>query len=335
MVTYKESGVDISAGEETIRRIKPLVRSTFTEGVLVDIGSFGAFFAPPWQEFREPVIVASVDGVGTKLAVAAACSRHDTVGQDLVNHCVNDIAVCGAVPMFFMDYFATGRLDPDRTVSVIEGFTIACRENGCALIGGEMAEMPGMYSADDYDIAGTIVGIVDRRRIVDGAGIEDGNVIVGLPSTGLHTNGYSLARKVLFSKFDVKDAPEELGGETIGDALLRVHRSYLKPIRRLVENDLVSGLAHITGGGIEGNTRRIIPEGLAVDIDWGSWERPAIFRLIQDLGHVPEADMRATFNLGIGFVAVMRHDLLDNVLALLKNMGERPLVIGNVTSSGA
>jgi len=237
--------------------------------------------------------------------------------------------------MFFMDYFAAGRLDPDRTVSVIEGFTIACRENGCALIGGEMAEMPGMYSGDDYDVAGTIVGMVDKRRIVDGAGIDDGSVIVGLPSTGLHTNGYSLARRVLFSKFDVTDAPEELQGETIGEALLRVHRSYLKPIRRLVEEDMVSGLAHITGGGIEGNTRRIIPEGLAVDIDWGSWERPAIFRLIQDLGQVPEADMRATFNLGIGLVAVVRDQLLDDALALLKDMGEGPLVIGTVTSGGA
>ncbi len=235
MATYKEAGVDISAGEDTVRRIKPLVRSTFTEGVLTDIGAFGAFFAPPWRQYDDPILVSSVDGVGTKLAVAVACDRHDTVGQDLVNHCVNDIAVCGATPLFFMDYFAAGSLDPERTVSVIEGFATACRENGCALIGGEMAEMPGMYRVDDYDVAGTIVGMVDRSEIVDGSTISDGDVLIGLPSTGLHTNGFSLARHVLLSRFDVHDKPEELGGESVGEVLLRVHRSYLGVIRRLLE----------------------------------------------------------------------------------------------------
>ncbi|MGA7306457.1 MAG: phosphoribosylformylglycinamidine cyclo-ligase [Rhodothermales bacterium] len=330
MATYKEAGVDISAGEDTVRRIKPLVRSTFTEGVLTDIGAFGAFFAPPWRQYDDPILVSSVDGVGTKLAVAVACDRHDTVGQDLVNHCVNDIAVCGATPLFFMDYFAAGSLDPERTVSVIEGFATACRENGCALIGGEMAEMPGMYRVDDYDIAGTIVGMVDRSEIVDGSTISDGDVLIGLPSTGLHTNGFSLARHVLLSRFDVHDKPEELGGESVGEVLLRVHRSYLGVIRRLLEQRLAVGFSHITGGGIAGNTRRILPDGLEIDVQWDAWERPAIFRLIQELGSVPESDMRSTFNLGIGLVAVVPVDRAAGAEALLRAAGEEPIIIGRI-----
>jgi len=330
MATYKEAGVDISAGEETVRRIKPLVRSTFTDGVLTDIGAFGAFFAPDWRKFDDPVLVSSVDGVGTKLAVAVACERHDTVGQDLVNHCVNDIAVCGAVPLFFMDYFAAGRLDADRTVAVIEGFTTACRENGCALIGGEMAEMPGMYRAQDYDVAGTIVGMVDRNAIIDGTDISEGDVLIGLPSTGLHTNGYSLARHVLFSRFDVHDRPPDLEGASVGEELLRVHRSYLGPIRRLVDDGLVSGLAHITGGGIEGNTRRIVPDGLALKLNWDTWSRPAIFNLIQEKGSVPEGDMRSTFNLGIGLVAVVPLRQAPVAMEVLRSAGESPVAIGEV-----
>lgn len=330
MATYKEAGVDISAGEETVRRIKPLVRSTFTEGVLTDIGAFGAFFAPAWRQLADPVLVSSVDGVGTKLAVAVACDRHDTVGQDLVNHCVNDIAVCGAVPLFFMDYFAAGRLDPDRTVAVIEGFATACRRNGCALIGGEMAEMPGMYRAEDYDLAGTIVGIVDRGAIIDGREITAGSVLIGLPSTGLHTNGYSLARHVLFSEYGVADKPPVLGGASLGEVLLRVHRSYLDPIRLLLDKGLVSGLAHITGGGIAGNTRRILPESLALDIDWNSWERPPIFRLIQETGDVPESDMRSTFNLGVGLVAVVPSAKASLALDVLRASGEQPAEIGKI-----
>lgn len=332
MVTYKESGVDISAGEETVRRIKPLVRSTFTKGVLTDIGAFGAFFAPPWRDYRDPVLVSSVDGVGTKLAVAVACGKHDTVGQDLVNHCVNDIAVCGAVPLFFMDYFAAGHLDPERTVAVIEGFTVACRENGCALIGGEMAEMPGMYSGDDYDVAGTIVGIVERDEILDGSDVKEGDVLIGLPSTGLHTNGYSLARRVLLSEFDVSDHPDALDGESVGEALLRVHRSYLAPIRLLIEADLVSGLAHVTGGGIEGNTARIIPDGLSLEIEWDAWERPAIFNLIQDLGDVPDDDMRSTFNLGIGLIAVAPSNKAAAAMDAMEDAGERPIRLGVIGS---
>lgn len=330
MATYKEAGVDISAGEDTVRRIKPLVRSTFTEGVLTDIGAFGAFFAPPWRQYDDPILVSSVDGVGTKLAIAVACDRHDTVGQDLVNHCVNDIAVCGATPLFFMDYFAAGSLDPERTVSVIKGFATACRENGCALIGGEMAEMPGMYRVDDYDIAGTIVGMVDRSEIVDGSTISDGDVLIGLPSTGLHTNGFSLVRHILLSRFDVHDKPEELGGESVGEVLLHVHRSYLGVIRRLLDERLAVGFSHVTGGGIAGNTRRILPDGLELDVQWDAWERPAIFRLIQELGSVPESDMRSTFNLGIGLVAVVPVDRAADAVASLRAAGEQPVTIGRI-----
>lgn len=333
MVTYKEAGVDIEAGDETVRRIKPLVRSTFTGGVLTDIGAFGAFFAPNWRDYDDPVLVSSVDGVGTKLAVAVACNRHDTVGQDLVNHCVNDIAVCGASPLFFMDYFAAGRLDPDRTVSVIEGFATACRENGCALIGGEMAEMPGMYRGDDYDVAGTIVGIVERNAIIDGSSVRNGDVVIGLPSTGLHTNGYSLARRVLLDSLSVDDRPDELAGETIGSALLRIHRSYLNPIRALLDKHLVSGLAHVTGGGIVGNASRILPVGLELDLDWEAWQRPSIFRLIQSLGNVPEEDMRKTFNLGVGLVVIAPQDKAEEAEALLRNTGESAFRMGRVVSA--
>jgi len=215
-------------------------------------------------------------------------------------------------------------------VAVIEGFTTACKENGCALIGGEMAEMPGMYRDDDYDLAGTIVGIVDRGRIIDGSNIQAGDVVLGLPSTGLHTNGYSLARRVLLDAFEVTSRPSQLGGETLGDALLRVHRSYLKPIRALVDADLTSGLAHVTGGGIEGNTKRVIPEGLSLEVSWNSWTRPALFGLIQELGDVPETDMRSTFNLGIGLVIVARSDRADEAMAALEAMGEEPLSIGRI-----
>ncbi len=231
MITYKDSGVDIEAGEEMVRRIKPLVRTTFTSGVLADIGSFGAFFKPDFKRFDDPVLVSSVDGVGTKLKVAFMMNRHDTVGQDLVNHCVNDIAVCGALPMFFMDYFATGALATEVAYDVIKGFSVACKENKCALIGGETAEMPDMYKTGEYDLAGTIVGMVDRSAIIDGRQIVAGDVLIGLPSTGLHTNGYSLARKVLFSTYAIGDTPRELDGKSVGESLLAIHRSYLDIIQ--------------------------------------------------------------------------------------------------------
>lgn len=330
MATYKEAGVDIEAGEETVRRIKPLVRSTFTPGVLTDIGAFGAFFEVDWKAYDRPVMVSSVDGVGTKLKVAFKAGRHDTVGQDLVNHCVNDIAVCGAVPLYFMDYFSTGALSPDVAVSVVEGFSIACRENGCALIGGETAEMPDIYDAGEYDLAGMIVGVVEKDRIVDGSAIQKGDVLLGFRSTGLHTNGYSLARHVLFEHFDVADRPEALAGVSVGEALLAVHRSYLHLIQAMTATNAVRGLVHVTGGGIPGNTARILPEGTDIDVDYSAWERPAIFRLIQELGSVPETDMRSAFNLGIGLIAIVPESDLELAESAARNAGDEPIRIGRV-----
>lgn len=331
MTTYKDAGVDVEAGEAMVNRIKPLVRQTFTDGVMTDIGAFGAFFRVDWRAYNDPVMVSSVDGVGTKLKVAFAMERHDTVGQDLVNHCVNDIAVCGAEPLFFLDYFSTGKLDQDTAYHVVKGFAVACKENGCALIGGETAEMPDIYGAGEYDLAGTIVGVVDRDRIIDGSRIEEGDVLIGYPSTGLHTNGYSLARRVLLTRFDVNDYPEALGGVSVGDALLAIHRSYLTEIRILKDGFDTRGLVHVTGGGIPGNAKRIMPEGLAVDVDYASWDRPAIFRLIQELGDVPEDDMRSAFNLGIGMIAVVPPGEVEGVMGA--TLDAQPVVIGSVGKS--
>jgi phosphoribosylformylglycinamidine cyclo-ligase len=328
-MTYARAGVSINAGDDLVRSIRKRVRSTFSPAVLRDIGAFGAFFDARFPGYRSPVLVSSVDGVGTKLLVAKLAGKHDTVGQDLVNHCVNDILVCGAKPLYFMDYFATGKLRVPVAAEVIGGFVKACRENGCALIGGETAEMPGMYAADDYDLAGTIVGVVERRRILDGRRVRKGDVLIGLPSTGLHTNGYSLARAVLLKNHTVRQRIDDLG-TTIGEALLQVHRSYLRAVAPLLHADLVSGMAHVTGGGIEGNTMRVVPKGRALAIDWGAWERPAIFRVIQEMGNVPEADMRRTFNLGIGLVLIVGTRRADAVLARLRRRGDRPVVMGRV-----
>ncbi|MFK7846428.1 MAG: phosphoribosylformylglycinamidine cyclo-ligase [Rhodothermales bacterium] len=333
MTTYRDAGVDIAAGEEAVKRIKPLVRQTFTPGVLTDIGAFGGFFQLDKASYDEPVLVSSVDGVGTKLKVAFMMDRHNTVGQDLVNHCVNDIAVCGAKPLFFLDYFSTGKLSANTAVSLIEGFAKACKENGCALIGGETAEMPDLYAAGEYDLAGTVVGVVEKSKIIDGSKVQQGNVLIGLPSTGLHTNGYSLARKVLFAKYAATDTPDELGGESVGDALLRIHRSYLSVIQQLTEKDLVNGLAHITGGGIPGNTARIIPDGLQASVDYEAWKVPALFSLIQRLGNVPEEDMQQAFNLGIGLVIAVNAADLNAAMDVLRGMGEMPVVIGEVTKA--
>jgi phosphoribosylformylglycinamidine cyclo-ligase len=329
MTTYRDAGVDIAAGEETVSRIKDRVRETFTPNVLADIGAFGGFFALPGG-YREPVLVSSIDGVGTKLMVAVRAGRHDTVGQDLVNHCVNDIAVCGARPLFFLDYLGTGRLRPDVAEQIVGGVVTACKANGCALVGGETAEMPGLYRDDDYDLAGCIVGIVERDGVLDGSRVAEGDVLLSLPSTGLHTNGYSLARAVLFERFDVGDRPPALGGDTVGEALLRVHRSYLEAIQALVAEDLAHGFAHVTGGGLEGNTARIVPDGLGLAVDWDAWERPALFDLIQRLGDVPEDDMRRTFNLGIGLVAAVPAERLARAVSAWRSMGEAPVEIGRI-----
>jgi len=302
---YKASGVDIDAGNETVRRIRSLARSTFTPGVLSDVGSFGALFKFDRERYDEPVLVSSADGVGTKLKVAFMTGRHDTVGADLVNHCVNDILVQGAEPLFFLDYLATGRLAPEVAEQVIAGVARGCRENGCALVGGETAEMPGFYADGEYDIAGFIVGVVERANVIDGRPIVPGDVMLALPSAGLHTNGYSLARRVFFEAAGWKAdtfVPEL--GTTVGEALLAPHRSYLHVVRPLIERRVVKGLAHITGGGITENLPRILPEGCAADVDLQSWSVPPIFRLLQARGSIARDEMFRAFNMGVGLVIV-------------------------------
>jgi phosphoribosylformylglycinamidine cyclo-ligase len=323
VIDYKASGVDIDAGNETVRRIKSLARATFTPGVLSDIGSFGGLFALERDLYREPVLVSSADGVGTKLKVAFMTGRHDTVGADLVNHCVNDILVQGALPLFFLDYLATGRLSPAIAAEVVAGVARGCRENGCALIGGETAEMPGFYGDGEYDIAGFIVGIVEKSKIVDGRGIEPGDVAIGIPSAGLHTNGYSLARKICFEAegWGPDTHVAELQS-TVGEALLAPHRSYLSIVRPLLERDVVKGLAHITGGGITENLPRILPAGCAVEIDRRAWSVPAIFRLLQRRGSIADEEMFRTFNMGIGLVITCAAPEAERVFALLEAAGE-------------
>ena len=327
--TYKRAGVNIAAGEAVVERIKRSLRSTFTKNVIADIGSFGAFYRASFPGIKDPVLVSSVDGVGTKLKIAFGMKRFDTVGQDLVNHCVNDIAVCGARPLYFMDYFAAGKLSPKVAEKVISGFVKACKQNSCSIIGGETAEMPGIYRDGEFDIAGTIVGVVEKKKIIDGKRIKAGDVLIGLPSTGLHTNGYSLARKVLLPRLGLRKFYAELNG-TLGDTLLAVHRSYLSPIRLLLSKDLVKGMSHVTGGGIIGNTMRVIPKGLRISVDWTLWDRPAIFSLIQNRGQVPEYDMRKTFNLGIGLIFVVARQKTEEAIHILKQQNEIPYVIGEV-----
>jgi len=314
-ITYKDSGVDIEAGDALVKSIKGIVKETHNTSVLSNIGGFGGLFRPDFSTYKDPVLVSSVDGVGTKLNVAFMMERYDTVGQDLVNHCVNDIAVCGAEPLFFLDYFATGKLKPDVGYEVIKGFTVACKENGCALIGGETAEMPGLYKEGEFDLAGTIVGVVDKEKIYTGEKVKKGDVLIGFESTGLHTNGFSLARKVLFPTYSVNDVLPEIG-IPLGDALLKVHKSYLPEIRLLKKIKGVHAFSHITGGGIEGNTNRVVPTGLSLRIDYSAWDRPALFRLIQSAGNVPESDMRSALNLGIGLVVIADSASVDAVLGV-------------------
>ena len=328
---YKSAGVDIEAGDETVRRIKGLARSTFTPGVLSDIGSFGALFRPDLARYRDPVLVSSADGVGTKLKIAFLTGKHDTVGADLVNHCVNDILVQGAEPLFFLDYLAAGHLSPTVAADVISGAARACRENGCALIGGETAEMPGFYAAGEYDLAGFIVGVVDGDRVVDGRTLCDGDCLIGLPSSGLHTNGYSLARRILFEelRLSVDSVVDDLGG-TVGEALLRTHRSYLAAVKPLLERRLVKGLAHITGGGLPGNLSRILPEGRSARV--APWPVPPLFRFLQAAGRVAPDEMFRTFNMGIGMILACAPEHADEARGLLDAAGERSFQIGDITS---
>ncbi len=305
-MTYADAGVDLSSGERAKDRIKFLAQKTFNRNVLGGIGGFGALYRMDLQRWKQPVLVSSADGVGTKLKIAFALGLHHTVGADLVNHCVNDIAVQGATPLFFLDYLATGKLDPEVTEDVVTGLAEACRANGCVLIGGETAQMPGFYADGEYDLAGFIVGAVDREKMVTGAGIKAGDVLIGLPSTGLHTNGYSLARKLLFEKAGYK--PQQYVTaikEKAGAALLKVHRSYLHVIQKLVTAGVTTGMAHITGGGITENLPRILPKNVTAQVELGSWPVLPIFEHLRELGQVPQEEMLRTFNMGIGLIAAI------------------------------
>ncbi|HEX3229823.1 MAG TPA: phosphoribosylformylglycinamidine cyclo-ligase [Pyrinomonadaceae bacterium] len=326
--TYASAGVDIDAANRATEKIKELARTTFNARTLSEIGSFGGMFDGAFPKMQQPVLVASADGVGTKLKIAFATGIHNTIGRDLVNHCVNDILVQGARPLFFLDYVATGKLEPDTVAGIIEGITNGCRENGCVLLGGETAEMPGFYADGEYDVAGFIVGVVDREKIIDGKAIAPGDVVLGLPSVGLHTNGYSLARKLFFEVAGyTADTYLEQLGETIGQALLKSHVSYLRNLDGLLDAGVIKGLAHITGGGLLENIPRILPEGTAVEIKRGSWPVLPIFEIMQRIGKIDEREMFRTFNMGIGMVIVCNPHDASEIKTVIKTSRE----IGRVT----
>jgi len=330
-VTYADAGVDIASGDRAKERIKYLAQKTFNRNVLGGIGGFGALFRLDLQRWRNPILVSSADGVGTKLKIAFELGMHHTVGADLVNHCVNDVAVQGAIPLFFLDYLASSRLDPEVTESVVTGLAEACKANGCALIGGETAQMPGFYTDGEYDLAGFIVGAVDRDKLVTGAGIKPGDVLIGLPSTGLHTNGYSLARKLLFEVAGYK--PTQFVSaikDKAGAALMKTHRSYLHVIQKLVAGGVTVGMAHITGGGITENLPRILPKNTAAQVEIGSWPVLPIFDHLRSLGQVPQEEMMRTFNMGIGLIAVIPAAKFTRAKTLLDRAEEKFHVIGRI-----
>lgn len=332
-LTYSDAGVNIDAATSALSTIKELVRRTYTEQVLRDIGTFGAMFQLDLKNYTEPVLVSSVDGVGTKLKLAFMTNKHDTVGIDLVSHCVNDILVQGARPLFFLDYFAVGKLEPDVVVEVVRGLAAGCRYAGCALIGGETAEMPDMYREGEYDLAGTIVGIVDREKIIDGGAIREGDVIVGLPSTGLHTNGYSLARKICFEVAGLDPHDEMPGvGRTVAEALMEPHISYAKLMQLVLRVAEVRGMAHITGGGITDNLPRILPDGLAAEIDLNSWTVPPLFQFLQETGNVADMEMLRTFNMGQGFLFVIPEEQIKRAQETITLAGQQCFLVGRIIS---
>jgi phosphoribosylformylglycinamidine cyclo-ligase len=330
MATYRESGVNIDAQDEALREVRRIVRDTYTPGVMSDIGSFGGLFRGTFEGIEKPVLVSSTDGVGTKLRVARAMKIHDTVGYDLVCHCVNDILVQGARPLFFLDYYATGKLRPPVMTDVIRGMARACRENGAALIGGETAEMPGFYDDDDYDIAGFIVGVVDEKNVIDGKAVREGDVVLALPSVGLHTNGYSLARKIFVEQlgYDYQTILPELG--KIGEALLQPHISYLKPLLPLVEQRAIHALAHITGGGLTDNVPRVLPSMLDARIKLGSWPVLPIFRFLYERGNVAREEMLRVFNMGVGMVIIAASEHVSTIVNHFTRIGQSFFFIGNV-----
>ena len=332
-ISYSDAGVSIDAANQTTAKIKELAKRTFNNRVLSEIGSFGGMFSAAFPEMKEPILVASADGVGTKLKVAFLANVHNTVGQDLVNHCVNDILVQGARPLFFLDYFATGKLEPEVATAVIGGFAKACQENGCVLLGGETAEMPGMYTAGEYDLAGFIVGVVDKEKVIDGKGIEAGDVCLALPSSGLHTNGYSLARKLLFETgaYSISSVLPEMHS-TLDDILLEPHKSYLRPLENLLNSGVIKGLAHITGGGLLENIPRILPANVSVEIRRGTWNELPIFAVLQKLGNVADREMFRTFNMGVGMVIICSENDKEQIKSHLESQGEICSEIGRVAT---
>ena len=329
MITYKDAGVDIDAANTGLKKVKKHAKKTFNKYTLSDIGSFGGCFSFPSKDYDNPVLVSSVDGVGTKLLLANLANKHDTIGQCLVNHCVNDILVIGAKPMFFLDYFAAGKLDNNILDNVIKGFSIACKENNCVLIGGETAEMPGFYDNKKYDVSGTIIGVVEKEKMLSNNKVSKGDILVGLPSNGLHTNGYSLARKVLLDKYKIGEYIEDLGC-SIDEELLKIHKSYLPVLSGILEKPWLKALSHITGGGLIENTHRVLEKGQDIEIDWNSWEWPSIFKLIQKEGNIKFNDMIRPFNLGIGIVLIINKDSLNKLENHLNKLNESYYLIGEV-----
>lgn len=325
---YKSSGVNIEAGETAVKAIKQMVRTTYNGNVLSDLGTFGGLYQLDLESWKKPVLVSSADGVGTKLRLAIQAGRFDTVGQDLVNHCVNDILVQGAIPQFFLDYIGVGELNPDQIKQIISGFVKACKENSCVLIGGEMAEMPGFYDKGDFDLAGTIIGLVEKDKLITGSAINAGDILIGLPSNGLHTNGYSLARNILsYNKLEVDSFIGELDC-SVADAFLTVHKSYLHDVKPLLDTKVIHGMAHITGGGIPGNLSRIIPDGFCAMIDEQAWDMPVIFQWLKELGRIEQSEMRRVFNLGIGMILVVSPGDAPSVLNTTQGQ-----IIGRVEKS--
>ncbi len=326
---YAAAGVDIDQKMAGIAAIKKMVKTTRTAGVLNDIGQFGGFFASPG---KDKVLVASTDGVGTKLKIATMARRHDTIGQDIVNHCINDILVQGATPLFFMDYVGISKFDRSIFEQIVKGLCKACRESGCALLGGETAEMPGLYPPEEYDLVGTIVGMVDKRAVINGRKVRPGDVMIGLPSSGLHTNGYSLARKVIFETAGLRIRDTFPGtAKTVADVLLAVHRSYLKPVTALMRKIRIRAMAHITGGGFPDNVPRVLPENVDAIFDRSTWTVPAVFEFIRKAGKVDREEMYRVFNMGIGMVIVVRRQDVQAALATLRKAGSKPVVIGWLT----
>ncbi len=328
--SYRDAGVNIDAQDEALREVRHIARGTFTPDVVSDIGLFGGLFRANFAGIESPILVSSTDGVGTKLRIAQAMKIHDTVGYDLVCHCVNDILVQGARPLFFLDYYATGRLRPKVMTDVVRGMARACTENGCALIGGETAEMPGFYGDDDYDIAGFIVGVVDEKNLLDGKAVREGDILIGLPSAGLHTNGYSLARRILFDQLGYDPQSVVPGIGKIGEALLQPHISYLKPLLPLVDQRAIHALAHITGGGLTDNVPRVLPESLDAKIKLGSWPVPILFRFLFEKGNIQADETLRVFNMGIGMVMMVGVDQVDTVTKHFAQIGQRYFFIGNI-----